>query len=173
MRVICYGDSNTFGYDPRGYLGGRYEQNWTDFLADKTGWIVCTFGENGRSVPNLATENINHADLLIIMLGTNDLLQGSSPEEVAFKMERFIQQLHLQREKLLLIAPPPMVRGEWVETQHLIDASVSLAAHYKMLSERLGIHFADTRNWDIPLAFDGVHFTEKVTVSSQASLMLL
>ena len=25
MKVICFGDSNTYGYDPRGYLGGRYE----------------------------------------------------------------------------------------------------------------------------------------------------
>ena len=25
MKVICYGDSNTYGYDPRGWLGGRYD----------------------------------------------------------------------------------------------------------------------------------------------------
>lgn len=24
MRVMCLGDSNTYGYDPRSYLGGRY-----------------------------------------------------------------------------------------------------------------------------------------------------
>lgn len=24
MKVICYGDSNTYGYDPRSYIGGRY-----------------------------------------------------------------------------------------------------------------------------------------------------
>ena len=23
MNVICFGDSNTYGYDPRSYLGGR------------------------------------------------------------------------------------------------------------------------------------------------------
>lgn len=24
MNVVCFGDSNTYGYDPRSYLGGRY-----------------------------------------------------------------------------------------------------------------------------------------------------
>ena len=24
MNVICFGDSNTYGYDPRSYLGGCY-----------------------------------------------------------------------------------------------------------------------------------------------------
>ncbi len=25
MKVICFGDSNTYGYDPRSRLGGRYD----------------------------------------------------------------------------------------------------------------------------------------------------
>ena len=24
MKVICFGDSNTFGYDPRSWFGSRY-----------------------------------------------------------------------------------------------------------------------------------------------------
>ena len=40
MDVICFGDSNTYGYDPRSWLGDRYDpQNrWVDILAGKTGW---------------------------------------------------------------------------------------------------------------------------------------
>ena len=32
MNVICFGDSNTYGYDPRGYFGGRYDADsrWVD-----------------------------------------------------------------------------------------------------------------------------------------------
>ena len=39
MKVICYGDSNTYGYDPRGWLGGRYDaaDRWPDILARRTG----------------------------------------------------------------------------------------------------------------------------------------
>ena len=35
MKVICFGDSNTYGYDPRGYFGGRYDgdNRWVDILA--------------------------------------------------------------------------------------------------------------------------------------------
>ena len=35
MNVICFGDSNTYGYDPRGYFGGRYDADcrWVDILA--------------------------------------------------------------------------------------------------------------------------------------------
>ena len=40
MRVCCFGDSNTYGYDPRSFLGGRYaaENRWVDILQSKTGW---------------------------------------------------------------------------------------------------------------------------------------
>lgn len=40
MEVICFGDSNTYGYDPRSYFGGRYDADsrWVDILAAQTGW---------------------------------------------------------------------------------------------------------------------------------------
>ena len=32
--MLCFGDSNTYGYDPRSYLGSRYptEERWTGIL---------------------------------------------------------------------------------------------------------------------------------------------
>ena len=36
MRLICFGDSNTYGYDPRSFFGGRYPGRWTDLLAENT-----------------------------------------------------------------------------------------------------------------------------------------
>ncbi|WP_243416839.1 hypothetical protein [Pseudoflavonifractor capillosus] len=37
MKVICFGDSNTFGYDLQSYFGGRYDgdDRWVDILAEK------------------------------------------------------------------------------------------------------------------------------------------
>ena len=51
--VICFGDSNTYGYDPRSYLGGRYgpDSRWVDLLAARTGWDVRNQGQNGRTIP--------------------------------------------------------------------------------------------------------------------------
>ena len=42
MRMLCYGDSNTYGYDPRGFFGDRYpkESRWVDILAQRTGWQI-------------------------------------------------------------------------------------------------------------------------------------
>ena len=44
MKVVCYGDSNTWGYDPRGYFGGQYDHPWPEILAVKTGWNVVNEG---------------------------------------------------------------------------------------------------------------------------------
>ena len=48
MNVICFGDSNTYGYDPRCYFGGRYDADsrWVDILATETGWTVYNMGQN-------------------------------------------------------------------------------------------------------------------------------
>ena len=162
MNVICFGDSNTFGYDPRSYLGGRYDADsrWVDLFARKTGWEVRNNSMNGREIPLRETFFSKSTDLLIIMLGTNDLLKGNSVAEVTARMERFLTTLSIDRNKILLIAPPPMTFGEWVQEQPLIEASATLAECYRTLSEKIGVRFADSGAWGIPMAFDGVHFTE-------------
>lgn len=55
MNVVCFGDSNTYGFDPRSYLGGRYgpQSRWVDLLGAETGWTVFNQGENGRRSPGV------------------------------------------------------------------------------------------------------------------------
>ena len=159
MMILCFGDSNTYGYDPRGYFGGRYDHPWPELLAEQLGCTVLNWGENGREIPKRTMNFPVDADLLVVMLGTNDLLQGASVEIVSRRMQRFLEPL--DRKKLLLIAPPPMKFGEWVQNQELIDDSITLAEQYQALSERLGIRFINAGNWNISLAFDGVHLTEE------------
>ena len=161
MKVICFGDSNTYGYNPRGYFGGRYDADcrWVDILAAETGWDICNMGQNGREIPAAVPVFPVDSDLLIVMLGTNDLLQGRSPEQAAAKLERFLAAVPLDRSKILLISSPPMVMGEWVPNPQLIDDSRTFARPCQTLAEQMGIRFADAGRWDIPLAYDGVHFT--------------
>lgn len=163
MKILCYGDSNTFGYDPRSYFGGRYEAScrWVDILAAETGWDVHNNSMNGREIPRREITVPKTLDFLIIMLGTNDLLQGCSPEATAGRMGEFINSLLVERQKILLIAPPPLKRGEWVSEELQMEASCCLAKQYRSLAVQLGIHFADAGEWNIPIAFDGVHFTEE------------
>lgn len=163
MKIICFGDSNTYGYDPRDYFGGRYDvdSRWVDILAAETGWTVYNMGQNGREIPSIAPAFPIDADLLIVMLGTNDLLQGCSPEQAAERLERFLSGILLDRSKILLIAPPPVTLGAWVPSQRIIDSSCAFARLCQALAEQLGIRFIDAGKWAIPLTYDGVHFTER------------
>ena len=162
MKVVCFGDSNTYGYDPRSWLDGRYpaDSRWVDLLAQKTGWEVVNLGENGRCIPLQPTTLPADADLVIVMLGTNDLLQGCTPKKTADRMKRFLQSLSLPPEQILLIAPPPMAPGEWVTDSSLIESSRMLAKYYRELAGQLGVRFTDAGGWHVTLAYDGVHFTE-------------
>lgn len=163
MNVTCFGDSNTYGYDPRSFLGGRYdpEHRWVDILAAETGWTVYNMGQNGREIPTSLPFLPSDTDLLILLLGTNDLLQGLSPEMAAEKLEHFVQKIPLSPKQILLIAPPPLALGEWVPNQQLIDHSRTFAQNCTALAQRLGIPFANAGDWNIPLSYDGVHFTQE------------
>lgn len=159
MKVICFGDSNTFGYDPCDRCGEPYDRGWTKILAELTGWQVINAGVNGREVPGEPVSIPEDADLFLVMLGTNDLLQLDTPEAAAERMEVFVSGGDPQ--KLVVIAPPPMVPGEWVQDEELIADSVRLATLYRELCDRLGIRFLNAGDWDVPLAYDGVHFTQE------------
>lgn len=165
MRLVCFGDSNTYGYDPRSFLGGRYpeEQIWTCLLAELSGLEVVNLGQNGREIPAEAgslSGLLRQDDLLIVMLGSNDLLchPHFTAGDVTARMEDFLNALPPCR--VLLVAPPPMKQGAWVSEERLLRESAALAGTYKALARRLRIGFADAGQWSLELTFDGVHFTE-------------
>lgn len=163
MQLLCFGDSNTYGYDPRSYTGDRYppESRWTDLLVRSTGWEVLNSGCNGRSIPlPVPAAQLPRADGLVVMLGSNDLLQGYSASEAAVHMERFLLPLLPVYSHILLIAPPPMQWGAWVTEERLLTESAELAVQYASLAGRLAIAFADAGQWGVELTFDGVHFSE-------------
>lgn len=171
MKVLCFGDSNTFGYDPRSWLGSRYEaqDRWPEILAAQTGWEFINAGQNGREIPRHSFEleavqalvDRHQPDVFLVMLGTNNLLQGANPAEVTDRMENFLNFLLPLCPKALLVAPPALKRGAWVPTDALVDASYMLGKEYAALAEKLGVSYADASKWELSLAFDGVHLTEE------------
>lgn len=109
MSVVCYGDSNTYGFDPS--TSGRYpyDRRWTTILGDMlgAGYEVIPEGLNGRTtaydrpgaewknglkgfVSTLGTHK--PLDVLVIMLGTNDCNEdlGLSAEDIAAGMEKLV-----------------------------------------------------------------------------------
>ena len=169
--LACLGDSNTFGFDPTSLWGGPYPEGipWPDRLA-AAGYTVHNLGQNGLGVsrdllhPVFVREirSLGRIDLLTVMLGSNDLLLGLSAEETSAHMKKLLSLLQAEKaaDKILLLAPVPFRRGVWVSDDHLIRSSRLLSEQYGTLAEALRTGFADTGGWDIPLACDGVHFTE-------------
>ena len=169
-RILCLGDSNTYGYDPRSFLGSRYaeEIRWTGRLQTEERKII-NCGQNGLCIyrpaffPVLArlVQSKGTVDQTLVMLGTNDLLQGAAPKECARRMETLLGFLAEQTPgvRLLLISPPPLQPGDWVDGPDMIERSKQLASFYLESAENLGVSFADAGEWGVELCFDGVHFS--------------
>ena len=162
MKILCIGDSNTYGYDPRSYLGERYPEDvrWTGRLS---GHDVINWGINGITIPRDASVYIDlierkEPDLIIVMLGTNDILEGADARETSHRMEEFLDSISVTSKPILLIAPPHLQDGEWVETESQKEESSKLGASYRELAEKKGCRFADSGEWGIEISFDGVHF---------------
>lgn len=170
--LVCIGDSNTYGYDPSGYFGSRYPQDerWTG-LMEQWGWRVHNYGQNGMVIPSgLWMKDLvygvagAHPDVVTVMLGSNDLLQGAEPEDTAERMESLLTALVQAlpgAARVVLIAPPPMEPGTWLSSPTPVEASERLRELYGALGEKLGLLYADAGDWGIPLGFDGVHFTRE------------
>ena len=88
--ILCYGDSNTHGYNPKNGLRFPYHTRWTGKLADLLGadYQVVEAGLNGRTTVltdplepyvngglflHMSLRMHKPEDLVIIMLGSNDL----------------------------------------------------------------------------------------------------
>ena len=169
-RIFCFGDSNTYGYDPREPFGGRYpaDARWPELLGAATGAQVTNAGKNGRKILTSprAWQRLDNRlraagpqDGLIVMLGTNDVLTGYLPaaRDIAEKMEAMLTHLRAVWPGLpvLLLAPPPVA----VPDGELAQVSRQLAREYAALARRMDLAFADAGAWGLPLAFDGVHLT--------------
>ena len=99
MKIICYGDSNTYGFDPRLGTPGRLTKNerWTGILDSEPDIEIANEGMNGRCIPSASYEYRSlrkilerhyDADMLIIMLGSNDLFmtREATAEKISDKM---------------------------------------------------------------------------------------
>ena len=130
---------------------------------------------NGLEIPKdsrLFTDLIRRKspDLVIVMLGSNDLLEGADAETTGRRMELFLAALQEAEAKVFLIAPPVMQEGEWVQSAKLIEESGKLRARYRELAERADIPFADASEWNVTLTFDGVHFSPEGHTAFAAGL---
>lgn len=164
-RILCYGDSNTYGFDPRDPLGGRYDRCWCDLLPER--FQVSNMGMNGRGLPDSVCEymTLKYAidrnpppDLMIILLGTNDVLMGQE-QEIPRRLQNLLEYFpqRFPDLKVLLLSPP----GLNLPDRALCRKMQTLPRIYSRIAAELGVMFCDIQPWNLSLAFDGVHLSEE------------
>lgn len=180
-RILCLGDSNTFGYDPHSWFSGCYphEVRWTGRL-ERPGREIVNCGQNGLRIPGEYEFGVIRSlirskqpvDVIAVMLGDNDLLGEATAQTVTARMRQFLTFLldAAGEARIILISPPPLKIGEWVRSERVIGETCRLGALYRVLAEELGVDFADAADWNVELSYDGVHFTENGHAAFAAGL---
>lgn len=185
-NIMCFGDSNTYGESPEGK--GRYprHERWTGILQDRLGPDYCIIEEglNGRTSvfedpvegdkcglrqlpPILASHT--PLDLLIIMLGSNDLKHrfNATATDVALAAERVVKTAQSVDNytsdkpfQILLVSPaevcPQTFLGEVFGDRSA--TSRELPKLFEAVADRCGVWFLDIAKYAKPSQLDGLHF---------------
>lgn len=193
-RILCYGDSNTWGYIS-GSDHQRYDnkKRWTKLLAKYLGdeFEVIEEGLNSRTLisndlrpgkegkngyeyllPCLDTHD--PIDLVILMLGTNELKStyNKTPEEIGDLLEKYFVKTILNRKsqikdsypKLLIVAPPIVNENTNYgrkDNKYIgaTEKSKKLGPIYEKIAKKYNCYYLDTKELDVGI--DGVHLTEE------------
>lgn len=187
--ILCFGDSNTWGYIPGTGQRYSYEKRWTGRLQSELGdnFRVIEEGLNGRTTvwdePFRPGRNgrrflkpilESHApiDLLVIFLGTNDLKHFYNA--TAFDSARGIQTLvsitrhsgtgPQGKDPAILVVVPPIIRqlSEVMQLQYMgaTQKSEQFAEAFLEICEFEGCFFLDTTQIIECSPVDGIHLEE-------------
>jgi lysophospholipase L1-like esterase len=185
--IVCFGDSNTHGADPSGHGRHPREIRWPRVMEATLGdgYEVIEEGLNGRcTVWDSPIEKarrgldylypclLSHApvDLVIIMLGTNDLkrIYGLTAAEIACGAARLVDEAKSTLAgpedtppRVLLVAPVPL--GEITAHSEMWGfgdsraESMRLAGMYALVADDHGAGFLDAGSVATVHPDDGVH----------------
>ena len=183
--ILAFGDSLTWGYNATTGMRMAYEDRWPNVLAHglQNKARVIEEGMNGRTTvfdDPTVEENRNGAvglpialkthqplDLLIIMLGTNDLKHNRA-FDASIGMERLVNLTRkhnwsgtYQCPPILIMSPPALVptQNEWFNDLwgHAIEESKLFAHHYSRIAKELDVHFFDAGSVAKASDVDGGH----------------
>lgn len=190
--IICFGDSNTFGYNPR--TAGRFPEaiRWPRILQNELGddYRVIEEGLNGRTtVFEDATEpgrsGIDYirpclmtnrpVDLVIVMLGTNDLKQRYmlTSDDLRRAMYALIRQIQTTDfgprypvPEVLLVAPPALRQGKVPDMRAAFQAEAEALSEqfgdlYREVAEARECYFLNGDDVTATGQTDGVHLEEE------------
>jgi len=184
--VLCYGDSNTWGYDPATRTRYRSHARWTGVLATRLGadYRVVEEGLNGRTTRwddpietgrngltylRPCIESHQPLDVIVIMLGTNDLKSrfdlsasdiAQSAADLAEMAWRWAHPPDGSHVSVLLVAPP--ATSTLTEFDQMFDGarekSRQFSRYYRLAAGRRHLPFFDAGAVIVSSQKDGIHF---------------
>ena len=174
-KIVCFGDSNTYGYDPQ--TGGRYDEKtrWPKRLQTLLGedYEIIEEGQNGRTIANddpweggtksgmdyvLPMLETKRPDLLVIMLGSNDLKIKFNlpPADIAGSLITMIMNikgyckhyLGCPEMKILIVSPPALSEpfaesyfAAFFDKKSVVANSIELAKWYELVADQHDCYF--------------------------------
>lgn len=186
--ILAYGDSLTWGYDPINIGRHAHEDRWTSVLQKALGHGVRVIAEglNGRTtayddylgdcerngaklLPSLLATH-KPLDLVIIMLGTNDLKRGIQGTAIGAtsgikRLVKLVQHhdwgFDFEAPEVLIVSPPPIRETADVMFgamfNHSIEEGAMLASMYRDAADELGCGFFDAGSVAETTPLDGIH----------------
>ncbi|MGN0802904.1 MAG: SGNH/GDSL hydrolase family protein [Candidatus Faecivicinus sp.] len=188
-NVLCFGDSNTWGFTPG--TGVRYapDQRWTGVMQSALGrdyrvledglnarttvyedpWSPWRVGKEALPIALVAQKPL---DLLVLMLGTNDLkfTDAFGAAKGAETLIGVAQMVQARKEsspvfpnglKVLLVSPilidPAVANDPYGTLRNGAEESRSFARYFRFAAEKKGAAFFDAATVARPSTVDGIH----------------
>ena len=166
-KILCFGDSNTFGYNPNN--GSRYNENsrWTGILKNlcKNNYEIIEAGCNNRTAFSNNPDGIqftgymilpeylkNFYDIIILAIGINDLQKFYNPTLEEFETGIIILSPSYITENIL------NSNFRFMFNQTSIEKSKQITSIYKKIANKYNCKFLDLNKIVTTSKIDGLHY---------------
>ena len=186
-QILCFGDSNTYGYIPENGKRYAYADRWTGILSERLKDEDCRvieeglcgrttvfedelrIGRRGADLLPVLLESHSPLHRVILMLGTNDCktVYGASAEVIGKGIEKLIRQIKSAdpATKILLVSPIWLGEGVWEEgfdqefNQNSVETSKKLKKVYEKIASDYGCDFLAASDYVKPSEADREHLS--------------
>lgn len=187
-KIICFGDSNTFGFNPQN--GSRYDSNtrWTAILGkfldnrfqvieegcnNRTAFFLNPEGvlQSGQKYLPKCLEKYKNFEIFILALGTNDLQKFFEITEDIVKngLKDIICFIKKSNPNVRIIIIPPIILSENILKgpflcqfdENSIKSSCWIQKIYKLIAKEENCEFLDLNKFVTPSILDGLHFDKE------------
>ena len=187
-KILCYGDSNTFGYNPE--TGGRYDKNtrWSGILSYllKENYQIIEEGMNNRTAffknpeglkqsgseyLSIYLQDHKNIDICILNLGTNDAQIFYPLDKVV--VEKGLQNLvnvikNINPKTKIIIVPPVKITQDLFNSgfaamfdKNSIEKIQNVMPVFEQFARDKNYYYFDFDSLTSPSKFDGIHYTKE------------